>query len=313
MDLIDKLLNFVFPVLAATLLIFVWPAELVFKFFNHLLRSAFHEKLAGKVVLITGASSGIGEYLAYEYAKRGARLALVARRAELLEVVARKAREMGSPDVIVISADVSKLEDCNRFVDETINHFGSLDHLVNNAGICWVQDQRCVSDYVSIMDINFWGSISTTQFALPHLRKTKGKITVVASAAGWLSMPRLSIYCASKAALISFFETLRVEVGSDIGITIVTPGLIESSITNDQWLIQTNLNWAPLVSVEGCAKTIVDSTSRGDEYLTVPAYMRVFFLLKQLCPQVLRWITRFLFIICPNNPLLNRKPRSKSE
>lgn len=314
MDMIHKLLDFVFPMLTTTFLtVLVWPAELVFKFFNYLLRSASHEKLAGKVVLITGASSGIGEYLAYEYAKRGARLALVARREELLEVVAGKLREMGSPDVIVISADVSKLEDCKRFVDETINHFGSLDHLVNNAGICWVQDQRCVSDYVSIMDINFWGSIYTTQFALPHLRKTKGKITVVAAAAGWLPMPRLSIYCASKAALISFFETLRVEAGSDIGITFVTPGLIESEITNDEWLLQTNLNWLPLASVEGCAKTIVDSASRGDEYLTVPAYTRVFFLFK-LCPQLPMWIIRFLLIIiCSNDPLLNRKPRNKSK
>ncbi|KAJ9568534.1 hypothetical protein OSB04_004500 [Centaurea solstitialis] len=310
LDLIHKLLDFVFPILTVTILIFVWPVELVFKFFDYLRRSVYRENLAGKIVLITGASSGIGEHLAYEYAKRGARLALVARREELLKVVAEKARDMGSPDVIVISADVSKLDDCKSFVDETINHFGSLDHLINNAGICWVQDQRCVSDYVSMMDINFWGSIYTTQFAIPHLRKTKGKITVVASAAGCLPLPRLSIYGASKAALISFFETLRVEVDSDIGITIVTPGLIESPITNDEWLLQTNLHWMPLVSVEGCAKTIVDSTSRGDEYLTVPTSMRLFFQLKLLCPWVLKWISRFLIIICSNDPLLNRKPHT---
>ncbi|XP_024971009.1 11-beta-hydroxysteroid dehydrogenase-like 4A [Cynara cardunculus var. scolymus] len=315
MDLINKLLlDFVFPMLTVTLLLFLWPAELLFKFFNYLLRSAFHEKLAGKVVLITGASSGIGEYLAYEYAKRGARLALVARREELLDVVAGKAREIGSPDVVVISADVSKLDDCKRFIDETINHFGTLDHLVNNAGICWVQDQdqRCVSDYVSIMDINFWGSIYTTQFAVPHLRKTKGKITVVASAAGWFPSPRLSIYGASKAALISFFETLRIEVGSDIGITIVAPGLIESPITNDEWLSQTNLEWMPLASVQGCAKTIVDGASRGDEYLTLPAYVRVFFLLKLLCPRILQWIVRVLIVFRSKDPLLNGKPRSSS-
>ncbi|KAJ9568532.1 hypothetical protein OSB04_004498 [Centaurea solstitialis] len=221
MDMIHKLLDIVFPILTIITIILVWPVELVFKFFSYLSRSAFREDLAGKVVLITGASSGIGEYLAYEYAKRGARLALVARREELLEVVAGKAREMGSSDVIVISADVSKLDDCKRFVDETINHFGSLDHLVNNAGICWVQDQKCVSDYVSIM---------------------------------------------------------------------------------------TNLHWMPLVSVEGCAKTIVDSTSREDEYLMLPAYTSLFFHLKHFCPWVLKWITRFLLIICSNDPLLNKKP-----
>ncbi|KAI3499604.1 hypothetical protein L1887_35407 [Cichorium endivia] len=194
MDLIHKFLNVVLPILTITLLVLLWPIVLLFRFFNYFLRFAFPEKLAGKVALITGASSGIGEYLAYEYAKRGARLALVARREEQLEVVAERAKELGSPDVIVISADVSKLHDCERFVNETINHFGTLDHLVNNAGVCYVQDQRCSSDYVSLM--------------------------------------------ASKAALISFFETMRVEVGSDIGITIVTPGVVKSDITNDQWLLQ---------------------------------------------------------------------------
>ncbi|KAI3766030.1 hypothetical protein L2E82_16078 [Cichorium intybus] len=307
MDLIHKFLNFVLPILTIALLVLLYPLVLLFRFFSYFLRLAFPEKLAGKVALITGASSGIGEYLAYEYARRGARLALIARREEQLEVVAGRARELGSPDVIVISADVSKLDDCKRFVDETVNHFGKLDHLVNNAGVCYIQDQRCSSDYVSLMDINFWGSVYTTQFALPHLRNNKGKIAVISSCAGWFAMPRLGIYCATKAALIRYFETMRVEVGSDVGITIVTPGVVESSITNDEWLLKTNLYWSPMMSTEDCATVILDSIRRGDEYLTEPPWMRVFFLWNAVCPEMLKWTTRFLFITCSKGSLENRE------
>ncbi|KAI3499606.1 hypothetical protein L1887_35409 [Cichorium endivia] len=308
MDLIHKILNIVLPIFTIILLVLLFPLVLLFRVFNYFLRLAFPEKVAGKVALITGASSGIGEYLAYEYAKRGARLALVARREEQLEVVAGRARELGSPDVIVISADVSKLDDCKRFVDETVNHFGSLDHLVNNAGICYIEDQRCSSDYVSLMDINFWGSVYTTQFALPHLRNNKGKITVISSCAGWFAMPRIGIYGASKAALISFFETLRVEVGSDIGITIVTPGVVKSEITNDQWLLKTNLKWTPMMATENCAKAILDSIRRGDEYLTEPPWVRVLFWSKTLCPEILKWSTRFIFITCSKGSQENKTP-----
>ncbi|CAH1423149.1 unnamed protein product [Lactuca virosa] len=276
-------------------------------FFNYFIKFAFPEDLAGKVTLITGASSGIGEYVAYEYAKRGARLALVARRKEQLEVVAERARELGSPEVIVIFADVSKVDDCKRFVDETIHHFGTLNHLVNNAGVCYVQDQRCSSDYVSLMDINFWGSVYTTQFALPHLRNNKDKIVVISFCARWFATPKLGIYCASKAALIRYFETLRVEVGSDIRVTIVTPGVVKSEITNEKWLSQTNLNWAPIVSTQDCAKVILDSIRRGDEYLTEPTWMKILFMWETICPEILKWTIRFLFITCSKYSQENKK------
>ncbi|KAK3003403.1 hypothetical protein RJ639_020019 [Escallonia herrerae] len=93
------------------------------------------------------------------------------------------------------------------------------------------EDHMCVADHASVMNINFWGSVYSTQFAVPHLRASKGKIAVIAAVAGWLPTPKLSIYGASKAALISFYETLRSDIGSVIGITTVTPGLVGSEIT----------------------------------------------------------------------------------
>ncbi|MFS7910133.1 putative 11-beta-hydroxysteroid dehydrogenase [Helianthus anomalus] len=127
MDLIHKFLNILLPIASIFLFIFILPLLSVYRLLRFCIRSVFPENLAGKVVLITGASAGIGEHLAYEYAKHGARLALVARKEKLLGVVAEKAKELGSPDAIVIKADVSKLEDCKRFVDETINHFGKCE------------------------------------------------------------------------------------------------------------------------------------------------------------------------------------------
>ncbi|KAJ0785374.1 putative 11-beta-hydroxysteroid dehydrogenase [Helianthus annuus] len=129
MDQIHKFLNIVFPIVSFFLFIFILPGLSLYRLLRFCITSLFPENLAGKVIIITGASAGIGEHLAYEYAKHGARLALVARREEALAVVARKAKDIGSPEVIVIKADVSKVEDCKRFVDETINHFGGREFL----------------------------------------------------------------------------------------------------------------------------------------------------------------------------------------
>ncbi|CAK7336759.1 unnamed protein product [Dovyalis caffra] len=231
--------------------------------------------MAGKVVLITGPSSGIGKQIAYQYARRGARLALVARREDRLQQVANEARKMGSPDVITVCADVSKVEDCKRFVDEAMEHFGQMDHLVNNAGIACVdlfEEITNISDLTSVMDINFWGSVYGTYFAVPYLRRSQGKIIVISSAAGYLSLPRSSIYNASKAALISLYESLRVEFGSDIGITIVTPGLVKSEMTTGELQSKAKFQSIPIESAEECAKAIVDSACRGDRYLTEPSW-----------------------------------------
>ncbi|KAL8254282.1 hypothetical protein R6Q59_032503 [Mikania micrantha] len=172
------------------------------------------ENMSGKVVLITGASSGLGELMAYEYAKLGAYLAIIARQKpeSQLEQVAVRARELGSPDVLFMFADVSKVDECRMFVDNTVQHFGRLDHLVCNAGISPLYSiNNDVTKFEPVMDINFWGSVYPTHFAIPHLMKSKGKIIVNASSAGVLNPPRGGFYNASKAALISFYESLDLK------------------------------------------------------------------------------------------------------
>lgn len=300
MNLIAKLIDAALLVITLMALPLFLPPYFLYKILRHVLKGTiFSENLAGKVILITGASSGIGEHLAYEYARRGACLALAARRVDRLESVAKKAQKLGSPDVIVVPADVSRIEDCKKFVDESSNHFGHLDYLVNNAGIAprsMVKDCEDFSSFVPVMDINFWGSVYCTQYAIPHLKKNKGKIVVMASIAPWLSTPKLSFYNASKAAMVSFYETLRTECGSLIGITIVTPGLIESEITTTDFLSEFGMESSLIESTEACAKAIVDSARRGDMYLTIPLGMNTAFLLRTFCPEVLEWLFRWKVI-----------------
>ncbi|XP_034216583.1 11-beta-hydroxysteroid dehydrogenase-like 4A [Prunus dulcis] len=306
MDLIHKVLNVAVPLLTFTGLLFFLPLFLIYKFISFMRRSKSIENMGGKVVLITGASSGIGEHLAYEYAKRGARLALAARREDRLRAVADKARGLGSPDAIVLPADVSILEHCNRLVNETVNHFGQLDHLVNNAGVLqagsfedWTQGQ--FSKLVSIMDINFWGSVYCTHFSLPYLRKSKGKIVVISSFASWFSAPKCGFYNVRNYILTCFFETLRAELGSDIGITIVSPGVIESEMTgSSQFLSQVRSNLMPSKSTEGCTKAIVDRAWRGDMYLTEPAWVKFGFWLRVFCPELLEKL--FQLMATKKNP-----------
>ncbi|GAB4860394.1 hypothetical protein Ancab_035552 [Ancistrocladus abbreviatus] len=124
MELIHTILNLIALPLTFIFLCFLTPAYWAFKLLRLISNSLFSENVAGKVILITGASSGIGEHLAYEYARRGASLVLSARRENRLKEVAEKAKKLGSPNALVVPADVSKVDDCQHLVDKTINHYG---------------------------------------------------------------------------------------------------------------------------------------------------------------------------------------------
>ncbi|CAH8306176.1 unnamed protein product [Eruca vesicaria subsp. sativa] len=274
MDSINKIFNFVFPPLALYGLFVFYPIYQRLKSAVSICRNLFSENVTGKVVLITGAASGIGEALAYEYGKKGAYLALVDIRDEPLFHVAALAELYGSPEVIPMVADVSKPDDCERFVQATVLHFGRLDHLVTNAGVAPVylfEDIDDISKASPAMDINFWGSVYCTFFGSPYLKKSRGRIVVIASGCGYIASPRLSFYCASKAAVIAFYETLRCEFGSKIGVTIVAPGVVESEMTRgkfitkngelivDKELRNVQISVLPVESAERCAKAILRS------------------------------------------------------
>ncbi|KAF8074342.1 hypothetical protein N665_1112s0002 [Sinapis alba] len=309
MDSINSIINFVFPPLALYGLFVFYPIYQRLKSAVSICRNVFSENLAGKVVLITGAASGIGEALAYEYGKKGAYLALVDIRDEPLFHVAALAELYGSPEVIPIVADVSKLHDCERFIQATLLHFGRLDHLVTNAGVAPLylfEDSDDLSKATPAMDINFWGSVYCTFFASSYLKKSRGKIVVIASGCGYIASPRLSIYCASKAAVIAFYETLRSEFGSKVGVTIVAPGVVDSEMTQgkfmtnngqlivDKELRDVQISVLPVESAERCAKAIIRSVCRGDRYLFEPAWISCVILWKVFCSEVTDSLGRWL-------------------
>ncbi|XP_052114360.1 11-beta-hydroxysteroid dehydrogenase-like 4A [Arachis duranensis] len=272
MAAIQKLLNIALPPLSLVLLSSFMIPFLIFK-----------------LQLINLCLIYFGKQLAYEYGRRGAVLSLVDIREDNLVVVAEKARSLGSPDVIIIAADVSKLQDCRRFVDQTVNHFGRLDCLVNNAGIgkpSGFKDWSNASEFTPMMDVNFWGSVYGTLCAIPHLKTSRGRIIVIASVFGWFPLPKSSIYSASKAAAINYFETLRMELGRAISITIVTPGLINTDLGLTVVKEERIMEIIPLLSASELAESIVKSACRGDMYLTEPSWVKVLFPFKLLYPQL---------------------------
>ncbi|XP_013700989.2 11-beta-hydroxysteroid dehydrogenase-like 6 isoform X2 [Brassica napus] len=309
MDSVNRIINFVFPPLALYGLFVFYPIYQRLKSAVSIWRNVLSENVAGKVVLITGAASGIGEALAYEYGKKGAYLALVDIRDEPLFHVAALAELYGSPEVIPMVADVSKLHDCKRFIQATVLHFGRLDHLVTNAGVAPLylfEDIDDLSKAMPAMDINFWGSVYCTFFASSYLKKSRGKIVVIASGCGYIASPRLSFYCASKAAVIAFYETLRSEFGSKVGVTIVAPGVVDSEMTqgkfmtkNGQFIVDKELrdvqiSLLPVESAERCAKAILRSVCRGDRYLLEPAWISCVILWKVFCSEVTDSLGRWL-------------------
>lgn len=155
-----------------------------------------------------------------------------------------------------------------------------------------------MSELVMAQAVNFWGAVHPTHCALPHLKKSGGKIFVNSSAAAVLAMPRMSFYNASKAAVLNFFETLRMELGDEVGITIATPGWIESEMTKgkhlskegtvevDQDTRDAQVGLFPVVRAARCAEDIVDAICRGRRHLTVPLWYRALFLWRTLAPEV---------------------------
>ncbi len=149
--------------------------------------------MSEKVVIITGASSGIGEALAKEYALCGYKLSLGARRIEKLE---KLKEEFPMSDILCIKTDVTIEDDCKNLIQNTVEHFGGIDVLINNAGVSMraLFQDTSLEVIHRIMDINFYGTVYCTKFALPWLLKSKGSLVGVISIAGHVGLPGRSAY-----------------------------------------------------------------------------------------------------------------------
>ncbi|XP_021729805.1 11-beta-hydroxysteroid dehydrogenase-like 5 [Chenopodium quinoa] len=306
MDFVNSFMNFVVPPASLVMLALAWPTLSFINACEWAYGLFYYESMENKVVIITGASSGLGEQIAYEYAKRGAILVLVARRDTRLRGISENARQIGAKHVMIVAADVVKEDECRRFITETMSFYGRVDHLVNATSLghtFYFEEVNDTSTFPHLMDINFWGNVYPTYVALPYLRQTKGRIIVNASVENWFPLPRMSLYSAAKSALVNFYETLRLEVKEDVGITIATHGWIGTDITRGKNMVDNGaeMQWreerevqASGGAVDEFAKLIVAGACRGDPYVKHPSWYDAFLLYKAFAPKILGWTFRLL-------------------
>lgn len=226
------------------------------------------------VIVITGASDGIGAELARQWAARGRNdvaLVLAARSIDKLEALAAQCRTHGT-QVLVQRCDVGEQSDCIALVDAAVRAFGRIDTLVNNAGMsahALLADVTDLGWYEALMRVNHWGSVWCTHAALPHLRASRGRVVAVASLAGLVGVPGRTAYCSTKFAMVGFFEALRVELlGAGVSVTIAYPGVVATEIRRRGFNAAgqpagiSGLDERGAMSVETCARLIIEGTER---------------------------------------------------
>lgn len=188
--------------------------------------------LKGKTVVITGASSGIGEAMAKVYAGMGAKLVLGARSEQKLNDLVAQIRADGG-EAVCRATDVTKPEDCKRLIDCGVETFGGIDVLICNAGISMraIFDDVDLSVLHRLMDVNFWGTVYCTKYALPYLQKSHGSLVGISSVAGLHGLPGRTGYSASKFAMTGFLETVRIEnLKKGLHVMVACPGFTASNV-----------------------------------------------------------------------------------
>jgi short-subunit dehydrogenase len=187
----------------------------------------------GKSVLITGASSGIGEELAWQLGQAGAHLTLTARRADLLDALAQRIATAGTPQPIVVRCDVTRDGEVERAVAESTRRWGKLDVVIANAGFGVVGALRdlSVDDYRRQFETNVFGVLRTIKAALPEIEKARGNVVVVGSVAGWTASPNTSPYAMSKFAVRALADAITPELAvAGVTVTLISPGFVTSDI-----------------------------------------------------------------------------------
>lgn len=186
-----------------------------------------------KVVIITGGSSGIGKAMAFAFGNEGAKVVISARHIGPLEATGQELTTLGIENLTIV-ADVSLEADNKHLIDATVQRFGKIDILINNAGITMRSLFEDLDDFEvikKVMDVNFYGTVYATKFALPYIKQSKGTIVGISSIAGYRGLPVRTGYSASKFAVNGFLEALRTELlKTDVHILTACPGFTASNI-----------------------------------------------------------------------------------
>ncbi len=248
------------------------------------------------VVVITGASEGIGAEMARQWAARegsGLALVLAARNVDKLEATAASCRAHGAK-VLARRCDVGVQGDCIALVRAAVEAFGRIDTLVNNAGMSAHALFSEVSDlgwYEELMRVNHWGSVWCTHAALPHLKAARGRIVAVSSLAGLVGVPGRTAYSGTKFAMTGFFESLRIELEpAGVSVTIAYPGVVATQIRYRGYNAQgqpagkSGLDERGAMSVEQCAKLIIDGALARKREIVMSAKGKLGRWLKLIAP-----------------------------
>jgi short-subunit dehydrogenase len=269
-------------------------------------------KLNDKVVIITGASSGIGKALAIEFARRGANLVLASRQyVTLCELTEHLIGEF-KIQAVAVQCDVSVEDDCNFLIKQTILTFNKIDILINNAGISMRALFKDVDLKVlkTIMDVNFWGTVYCTKYALPHIQKTQGSIVGVSSIAGYKGLPGRTGYSASKFAMNGFLDVLRIEnLKTGVHVMTACPGFTASNIRNTALSQdgsqqgESTLDEGKMMTAEEVAKIITDGVENRKRTLIMTRQGKLTVMLNKFFPA---WLDKMVYktFAKERNPLL---------
>jgi short-subunit dehydrogenase len=262
-------------------------------------RAFFH----GKSVLITGASSGIGEELAFQLGQAGAHLTLAARRADRLDALARRIAAAGEPRPLVACCDVTRDGDVERAVAESTRRWGRLDVVIANAGFGVVGALRdlSVGDYRRQFETNVFGVLRAIYAALPDLEKTNGTLVIVGSVAGWAAAPNASPYAMSKFALRALADAITPELHpKGVKVTLISPGFVASDIrrVDNQGTLHPQAadpvpRWL-MMPTEKAARQILRAVALGRREAIITGHGKMLVAIERFTPWLARAIRRKL-------------------
>lgn len=249
------------------------------------------------VILITGASSGIGEATARLFGREGYRVAMGARRLERLEQLAKEI-EAGGGQALAIAADLARLDDIHNLVNRALHQYGQIDVLFNNAGfgrLDWLENLDPLRDIEDQLRVNLIALIETTQAVLPHMiARRSGHIVNMSSIAGLVATPTYSVYSASKFAVRGFSEALRREVGVyGIRVSVIYPGGVRTEFAERAKIKRKTRKTTPAslrLDPEQVAQAVLDVVRRPRRGVILPLPMRLAVWFNALLPGVGDWI-----------------------
>lgn len=270
--------------------------------------------MKGKVVIITGSTSGIGLSLAHEFGRRGASVVISGRNQERLDAAFNELQSEGV-DTLAVRTDASIEGACKNLIDCTIDWKGKIDVLVNNAGVSMraAFKNTDLSVLKSLMDINFWGTVYCTKMALPYLLESKGSVVGIISVAGYIGLPGRTGYSASKFAVRGFLETLRCEnLKTGLHVLIAAPGFTSSNIRKSALLANgeqqgaTPRDEAKMMSSDKVAKKVVRAVVRRKNELILTLIEGKFaVMLNHYFPKIVSRMVFYLMAREPDSPFKN--------